>query len=154
MLATTPHRSVCVMMLPLLAVACATNPPVEPSFPADTFSAFTVFRPGEDIVNPRVLRSADPDYTQAAMRARIQGEVRLDIVVLADGTVGDVVVTKSLDMAEYLSLSTPAPPSALTASPPNSVKAGWVRSIGSGGKDTLPCLGCLCWRLRPTVQSS
>ena len=96
-LATTPHRSVFVMMLPLLAVACATNPPVEPSFPADTFSAFTVFRPGEDIVNPRVLRSADPDYTQAAMRARIQGEVRLDVVVLPDGTVGEVKVTKSLD---------------------------------------------------------
>ena len=48
-------------------------------------------------MNPRVLRQADPDYTPDAMRARIQGEVWLDVVVLPDGTVGEVKVTKSLD---------------------------------------------------------
>jgi protein TonB len=31
------------------------------------------------------------------MRARIQGTVWLDVIVLPDGTVGDVTVSKSLD---------------------------------------------------------
>ena len=31
------------------------------------------------------------------MRAQIQGEVWLEVVVLPDGTVGEVIITKSLD---------------------------------------------------------
>jgi periplasmic protein TonB len=42
----------------------------------------------------------NPKYTQAAMRAKLVGVVGLAVVVLADGTVGDVTVKKSLD-AEY-----------------------------------------------------
>jgi protein TonB len=38
-----------------------------------------------------------PVYTDAAREARLQGEVHLEAVVLADGSVGDVIVTKSLD---------------------------------------------------------
>jgi TonB family protein len=38
-----------------------------------------------------------PGYTAAAMDAHIEGTVSLDIVVLADGKVGDVTVTASLD---------------------------------------------------------
>ncbi len=56
-----------------------------------------VFRPGNGVDPPRVLREIRPEYTSEAMRARIQGTVWLDVVVLPDGTVGDVTVSKSLD---------------------------------------------------------
>ena len=56
-----------------------------------------VYRPGAGIVNPKVLHEVKPQYTSEAMRAQIQGDVWLEVVVLPDGTVGDVTVTKSLD---------------------------------------------------------
>jgi TonB family protein len=53
--------------------------------------------PGNGIVNPVLLRNVPPEYTRHALRARIEGTVHLKIVVLPDGTVGDVTVVKSLD---------------------------------------------------------
>ena len=44
----------------------------------------------------RILQ-VQPKYTTDAMVAKIQGSVRLSIVVHADGTVGDVKVVESLD---------------------------------------------------------
>ena len=38
-----------------------------------------------------------PEYTSDALRAKIEGTVHLEMVVLPDGTVGDVTVVKSLD---------------------------------------------------------
>lgn len=56
-----------------------------------------VYRPGNGVESPRLLRSVRPNYTAEAMRAKVQGLVRLEGVVLPDGTVGDVKVTRSLD---------------------------------------------------------
>jgi len=56
-----------------------------------------VYRPGSGIVNPRILREVKPQYTADAMRAKVQGTVLLECVVLADGTVGRVDVVRSLD---------------------------------------------------------
>ena len=56
-----------------------------------------VYRPGSGIINPRVLREVKPQYTADAMRAKVQGTVLLECVVLPDGTVGKVDVVKSLD---------------------------------------------------------
>ena len=56
-----------------------------------------VYRPGAGIVNPRVLREVKPQYTAEALRAKVTGTVVLELVVLPDGTVGDVRVTRSLD---------------------------------------------------------
>jgi periplasmic protein TonB len=56
-----------------------------------------IARPGSGVNNPRILREQRPGYTSEAMRAKIQGNVELEVVVLADGSVGDVRVTKSLD---------------------------------------------------------
>ena len=56
-----------------------------------------VYRPGAGIVNPTILREVKPQYTSEALRAKVTGTVYLDVVVLADGTVGDVRVTRSLD---------------------------------------------------------
>jgi protein TonB len=55
------------------------------------------YRPGSGIENPLVLREVRPEYTADAMRAKIQGMVQLECVVLPDGTVGEVRVTRSLD---------------------------------------------------------
>jgi protein TonB len=46
---------------------------------------------------PVLVKDVKPQYTREAREARIQGNVMLDAVVLKDGTVGDVTVTKSLD---------------------------------------------------------
>ena len=56
-----------------------------------------VYRPGNGVENPRVIREVTPKYTAEAMRAKVQGVVWLDAVVLPDGTVGTVQVTRSLD---------------------------------------------------------
>jgi TonB family protein len=47
--------------------------------------------------SPVLIYEAKPNYTADARRAEIEGIVEMDAVVLEDGTVGDVVVTKSLD---------------------------------------------------------
>jgi TonB family protein len=48
-------------------------------------------------VNPKIVRSVQPQYTSAAMRAKIVGTVTLEVVIRADGTVGATRVVKSLD---------------------------------------------------------
>lgn len=55
------------------------------------------YRPGNGVENPRLIREVKPQYTADAMRAKIQGAVWLECVVLSDGTVGDVRVIRSLD---------------------------------------------------------
>ena len=56
-----------------------------------------IYRPGSGVINPRILREVKPQYTADAMRAKVQGTVLLECVVLADGTVGRIDVVKSLD---------------------------------------------------------
>jgi TonB family protein len=56
-----------------------------------------VYRPGNGVVTPRVLREVRPNYTSDAMRAKVQGIVVLECVVRPDGTVGDVQIVRSLD---------------------------------------------------------
>jgi protein TonB len=56
-----------------------------------------VYRPGSGVINPRILREIKPQYTADAMRAKVQGTVLLECVVLADGSVGRVDVVRSLD---------------------------------------------------------
>src|SRR5207247_8999202 len=56
-----------------------------------------VYRPGNGVTLPRVLREVKPQYTSDAMRAKVQGMVLLECVVKPDGSVGDVHVVRSLD---------------------------------------------------------
>jgi periplasmic protein TonB len=56
-----------------------------------------VYRPGTGIVSPRLIKEVKPNYTGEAMRAKIQGEVWMEAVVMADGSVGQVSITRSLD---------------------------------------------------------
>lgn len=55
--------------------------------------------PGK-VIPPQVVRQVKAYYTEEAKKAGIQGSVYLDAVVLTDGTVGEVRVTRSLD-AKY-----------------------------------------------------
>ena len=55
------------------------------------------YRAGAGISSPTLLRRVTPKYTSDAMRAKIQGAVELEAVVLPSGVVGDVRVVKSLD---------------------------------------------------------
>ena len=56
-----------------------------------------VYRPGNGVTLPRVLREVKPQYTSDAMRAKVQGTVLLECIVQKDGSVGDVQVIRSLD---------------------------------------------------------
>ena len=55
------------------------------------------YRPGAGITLPVVLREVKPAYTADAMRAKVQGSVWLECIVMPDGSVGEVKVTRSLD---------------------------------------------------------
>jgi protein TonB len=44
-----------------------------------------------------VIRKADPEYTEAARAARIQGTVSLDVIVKPDGTAEVIRVSRSLE---------------------------------------------------------
>jgi protein TonB len=55
------------------------------------------YRPGNGVTIPQLVREVKPAYTADAMRAKVQGTVWLECVVMPDGTVGRVEVVRSLD---------------------------------------------------------
>jgi TonB family protein len=55
------------------------------------------YRPGNGVQLPQPINEVKPQYTADAMRAKVQGTVLLECVVLPDGTVGSVEVVRSLD---------------------------------------------------------
>jgi TonB family protein len=55
------------------------------------------YRPGNGVTTPILVREVKPAYTAEAMRAKVQGTVVVECVVLPDGSVGNVQVLKSLD---------------------------------------------------------
>ncbi len=54
------------------------------------------YRPGAGITPPAIRHEVQPDYTEEARRRRIEGEVVLEVIVLADGSVGDIRIVRSL----------------------------------------------------------
>jgi len=77
-----------VSPLALGALGVTSNGPQEPN-------VYTAKQAG--VTPPVLVKEMKPRYTADAMRAKIQGDVRLEAVVLASGAVGDVKITKSLD---------------------------------------------------------
>lgn len=55
------------------------------------------YRPGNGISSPDVLHEERPQYTSGAMRAKVQGVVEVEAVVMPDGSVGQVQIVRSLD---------------------------------------------------------
>lgn len=67
-------------------------PPPNPDFAKGIRDAMA-----RGIAAPAILERVDPTYPASALRAKIQGEVWMRAVVLQDGSIGDVQITKSLD---------------------------------------------------------
>lgn len=54
------------------------------------------YRPGSGITPPAIIREVKPDYTEEARRRGLAGDVVLEIIVRADGTVGSVKLLQGL----------------------------------------------------------
>jgi len=79
-----------MLFLALVTVATITTVAAQGEAPQ-------VYAPGNGVSLPVIVKEVHPGYTQAAKDARIEGTVVVECVVLADGTVGDVKVGRSLD---------------------------------------------------------
>jgi len=55
------------------------------------------YRPGSGVSSPILVSQVKPMYTTEAMRAKIQGKVWLDVVVMPDGRPGQIKIARSLD---------------------------------------------------------
>jgi protein TonB len=56
-----------------------------------------IYDVGNGVSEPQPIRTVDPDFTSEAMRNKVQGEVYIEAIVLANGTVGDTRIVRSLD---------------------------------------------------------
>ena len=70
----------------------------EPSAPykGPSLDAPEVQRPGKEVTTPVVVSERKVGYTPGAIQARVQGRIKLECVVLPDGTVGDVRIVERL----------------------------------------------------------
>src|SRR5882724_9220480 len=75
----------------LVAVACLLVASLAP------LAAQEPYKVGNGVSAPVAIQQVKADYTQEAQAQRIEGAVTLDVVVQADGGVGDVKVARSLD---------------------------------------------------------
>jgi TonB family protein len=86
---------------PAVAPPGVTAAPASPApqVPEPVASAFGVgaYRPGDGLKDPVLRHVVDPRYTRAALVRKLEGDVELEAVLLADGTVGDLRVSRSLD---------------------------------------------------------
>lgn len=55
------------------------------------------YRPGSGVSQPELVSQVKPQYTTEAMRAKIQGKVWLEVVILPDGRPGTIKIVRSLD---------------------------------------------------------
>ena len=85
MLARGARRLVVASLVAASTVVGAQNPPEQ------------VYQPGRGVSSPRPVKKVKAQYTEEARRAKIEGVVVLNALVLSDGSVGDVSVARSLD---------------------------------------------------------
>jgi protein TonB len=77
--------------------SAAQQPPAVPSTSEQPWPAKGVERIGAGITPPRLIKETKPQYTVAAMTAKIQGSVVVEVIVGTNGTITDVRVKRSLD---------------------------------------------------------
>jgi protein TonB len=77
------------------SIAAVLGCVVVPALAQQEQQPYKVKDPG--ITAPALIKDVKPVYTTEAREKKIQGVVELEAVVLEDGTVGDVRITKSLD---------------------------------------------------------
>jgi periplasmic protein TonB len=83
---------------PLASESAGTGPGVGPGVDDGTGGGVGggPFRPGSGIEPPRLLREVKAQYTDDARARNVTGAVVLEIVIKADGTVGDVKILRGL----------------------------------------------------------
>ena len=74
-------------------VSAEQSSPEKPWPPAGVVRAVA----GSGVTTPRLIEETKPSYTAEALRARVQGSIKLEAIVQTDGTVGEVRVVHSLD---------------------------------------------------------
>jgi len=79
----------------IAAVLCLVSSPIAAS--AKQAGETRVYKPGDGVSAPILVKEVKPQYNPEAKQAKIEGSVTLECVVEPDGAVGDVHVTKSLD---------------------------------------------------------
>jgi TonB family protein len=83
-----------VMTLRPVALAVALTSFIAPASAQDPVKPYG---PGPGVKNPVLLQEEKPQYTPDGLRAKIQGVVEVEAIVLATGRVGEVRIYKSLD---------------------------------------------------------
>jgi TonB family protein len=83
-------------------VLAQTAPPTPKPGQEDEFLKGAHLSSEEGLTVPVALKMVNPKYTPDAMRAKIQGQVRVQAVIATDGTVDRVRVVQSLDRASGL----------------------------------------------------
>ena len=76
---------------PQVAPICRATPSLVPVEAPDALPKCPA-----SVTLPKPTKERHPQYTRETMRQRVQGTVELDLVVRADGKVGDVRVAKTL----------------------------------------------------------
>lgn len=90
--------AILVAHAPVIAQAATQQPPASPvQTPAEPWPPAGVLRKGDGVTLPRLIKEAKPRYTADAMRAGVEGGIKMEAVVQTDGTVGEVRVVRSLD---------------------------------------------------------
>ncbi len=102
--------SILVVAIPVSAGAATLVAPAQVAQPrepgpdaAEQAARIAEFRRGalsadtSGLAKPVVVKEISPSYTPEAMRARLQGRVELEVVVMPDGTVGRARVVRGLD---------------------------------------------------------
>jgi TonB family protein len=84
-------------MIRLVPVILATALLPQSPPPPTTELPSAPHRPSQGVSSPALVHETKPNYTAEAMRARIQGKVVLECVVMPDGSVARVRVVRSLD---------------------------------------------------------
>ena len=92
------HRNLASAAIALTACIAVTAAAVDrfPMF-ATLQAQSVVYRPGNGVSLPEVVKEVKPEYTPQAMEAKIQGSVWLECVVDEAGDITATKVTKSLD---------------------------------------------------------
>jgi protein TonB len=90
-----PEALLIIFVTPVLAgIALAQNTPSNPCEPFGYTGP--VYKVGKDVTEPRIIRTVDPEYTEKARRAKIEGTIRLLLVVDADGNPTTITICEGL----------------------------------------------------------
>lgn len=70
--------------------------PAQPGHRGPSLDSPEVLRPGKNVTTPVIVSERKPAYTPGALQSKAQGSVKLEAVVLPDGTIGDVRILERL----------------------------------------------------------